>query len=213
MYGGGVTSSAYSSKTLAPTRVPSAGSVCGQAELDELLSKRDKLNSQVQSILDEATDPWGIKVMTVEINYSDTAGDAYIGDQRLGELSEKELTLLRREKVGFIFQAFNLIADMTVFENIELPLIMTQVRLNLVLMVIHTLKGWGLVFILLGDSGGPRGVGMLPGLYMFHKAFTVAEVGYACAIGLLLFFLILITYIPQISLFLPEYLDKLQGYK
>ncbi len=42
-------------------------SVVGQAELDELLSKRDKLNSQVQTILDEATDQWGIKVMTVEM--------------------------------------------------------------------------------------------------------------------------------------------------
>ena len=42
-------------------------SVVGQAELDELLSERDKLNAQVQTILDEATDPWGIKVMTVEM--------------------------------------------------------------------------------------------------------------------------------------------------
>ncbi len=42
-------------------------SVVGQAELDELLSKRDQLNSQVQTILDEATDQWGIKVMTVEM--------------------------------------------------------------------------------------------------------------------------------------------------
>jgi ABC-type sugar transport system permease subunit len=76
------------------------------------------------------------------------------------------------------------------FWNIELPLIMTQIRLNLVLMVIATLKGWGLVFILLGDDGGTGGVGMLPGLYMFRKAFRDMEVGYACAIGLLLFFLI-----------------------
>ena len=76
------------------------------------------------------------------------------------------------------------------FWNIELPLIMTQIRLNLVLMVIATLKGWGLVFILLGDDGGPGGVGMLPGLYMFRKAFRDMEVGYACGIGLLLFFLI-----------------------
>jgi ABC-type sugar transport system permease subunit len=76
------------------------------------------------------------------------------------------------------------------FWNIELPLIMTQIRLNLVLMIIGTLQGWGLVFILLGDTGGPGGVGMLPGLYMFRQAFTVAQVGYACAIGLLLFFLI-----------------------
>ena len=42
-------------------------SVVGQAELDELLSQRDQLNSQIQTILDEATDPWGIKVMTVEM--------------------------------------------------------------------------------------------------------------------------------------------------
>ncbi|MBE0566618.1 MAG: slipin family protein [Krumholzibacteria bacterium] len=42
-------------------------SVVGQAELDELLSERDKLNAQVQAILDEATDPWGIKVVTVEM--------------------------------------------------------------------------------------------------------------------------------------------------
>ncbi len=42
-------------------------SVAGQAELDELLSEREKLNLKIQSILDEATDPWGIKVTTVEI--------------------------------------------------------------------------------------------------------------------------------------------------
>jgi regulator of protease activity HflC (stomatin/prohibitin superfamily) len=42
-------------------------SVVGQAELDELLAEREKLNAQVQSILDEATDPWGIKVVTVEM--------------------------------------------------------------------------------------------------------------------------------------------------
>ena len=42
-------------------------SVLGQAELDELLAQRDKLNAQVQTILDEATDQWGIKVMTVEM--------------------------------------------------------------------------------------------------------------------------------------------------
>lgn len=42
-------------------------SVAGQAELDELLSERDKLNQQIQAILDEATDAWGIKVTAVEI--------------------------------------------------------------------------------------------------------------------------------------------------
>ncbi len=42
-------------------------SVAGQAELDELLSERDKLNNTIQQILDEATDAWGIKVTAVEI--------------------------------------------------------------------------------------------------------------------------------------------------
>ncbi len=77
------------------------------------------------------------------------------------------------------------------FWNIELPLITTQVRLNLVLMVIGTLKGWGQVFVLLGDTGGPGGAGMLPGLYMFRKAFRDGQAGYASAIGFLLFLLIL----------------------
>jgi regulator of protease activity HflC (stomatin/prohibitin superfamily) len=42
-------------------------SVVGQAELDELLSERDKLNVKMQTILDEATDPWGVKVALVEL--------------------------------------------------------------------------------------------------------------------------------------------------
>ncbi|MFP4180686.1 MAG: slipin family protein [Spirochaetaceae bacterium] len=42
-------------------------SVVGQAQFDGLLSERDKLNQQLQKIIDEATDPWGIKVTSVEI--------------------------------------------------------------------------------------------------------------------------------------------------
>ncbi len=42
-------------------------SVCGTAELDELLSERERLNSQMQSIVDELTEPWGVKVTLVEI--------------------------------------------------------------------------------------------------------------------------------------------------
>ena len=46
-------------------------SVCGQAELDELLSAREKINSQLQEILDTHTDPWGIKVANVELKHID----------------------------------------------------------------------------------------------------------------------------------------------
>jgi regulator of protease activity HflC (stomatin/prohibitin superfamily) len=42
-------------------------SVCGTAELDELLSERDRLNAQMQTIIDELTEPWGVKVTLVEI--------------------------------------------------------------------------------------------------------------------------------------------------
>lgn len=45
--------------------------VLGQAELDELLSERDKLNEQLQTIIDAHTDPWGIKVSAVEVKHVD----------------------------------------------------------------------------------------------------------------------------------------------
>lgn len=46
-------------------------SVLGEAELDELLSAREKINSELQAILDKHTDPWGIKVSTVEVKHVD----------------------------------------------------------------------------------------------------------------------------------------------
>ena len=46
-------------------------SVCGQAELDELLTERDKINKAIQEILDKQTDPWGIKVSLVEVKAID----------------------------------------------------------------------------------------------------------------------------------------------
>jgi len=46
-------------------------SVIGQAELDELLSERDKLNRKLQQIIDQQTDPWGVKVSLVEVKYVD----------------------------------------------------------------------------------------------------------------------------------------------
>ena len=46
-------------------------SVLGQAELDELLAERDKLNMKLQEIIDQHTDPWGIKVSMVEVKHVD----------------------------------------------------------------------------------------------------------------------------------------------
>jgi regulator of protease activity HflC (stomatin/prohibitin superfamily) len=58
----------YAMSQLAQTTLRS---VCGQAELDELLSDREKINNQLQEILDTHTDPWGIKVATVELKHID----------------------------------------------------------------------------------------------------------------------------------------------
>jgi regulator of protease activity HflC (stomatin/prohibitin superfamily) len=54
----------YATSQLAQTTLRS---VLGEAELDDLLSERDKLNARLQEILDKHTDPWGIKVTTVEV--------------------------------------------------------------------------------------------------------------------------------------------------
>jgi len=51
-----------------------------------------------------------------------TSGTVHIGDVELGSLSERDLTLLRRDKVGFVFQAYNLIPTLTAEENLTLPL-------------------------------------------------------------------------------------------
>ncbi|PJM96807.1 ABC transporter ATP-binding protein [Streptomyces sp. CB01373] len=51
-----------------------------------------------------------------------TSGSAYIGDTELAGLDDRRLTLLRRDRIGFVFQAFNLVPTLTVAENITLPL-------------------------------------------------------------------------------------------
>jgi regulator of protease activity HflC (stomatin/prohibitin superfamily) len=58
----------YATSQLAQTTLRS---VCGQVELDELLSARDKIDGQLQEILDTHTDVWGIKVSTVEVKHID----------------------------------------------------------------------------------------------------------------------------------------------
>jgi regulator of protease activity HflC (stomatin/prohibitin superfamily) len=59
---------AYATSQLAQTTLRS---VCGQAELDELLAEREKISIHLQEILDKDTDPWGIKVAKVEVKHID----------------------------------------------------------------------------------------------------------------------------------------------
>lgn len=74
-----------------------------------------------------------------------------------------------------------------VFWNVELPLIMTQVRINLVLTIIATIQGWEFVYLFVGEAGGPKGMATVPGLLIFRESFSHGYFGYGCAIGFLLF--------------------------
>ena len=62
----------YATSQIAQTTLRS---VLGQVELDDLLSAREKINQQLQKIIDEHTDPWGIKVTTVEVKHVDLPQD------------------------------------------------------------------------------------------------------------------------------------------
>jgi ABC-type sugar transport system permease subunit len=62
----------------------------------------------------------------------------------------------------------------------------------LVLLIVATLGGYGLQLQLLNEYGGPGGRGMVPGLWMYNRAFYAGEFGYACAIGMILFVFILV---------------------
>jgi regulator of protease activity HflC (stomatin/prohibitin superfamily) len=82
---------AYAMSQLAQTTLRS---VCGQAELDDLLSEREKINAKLQEILDAHTDPWGIKVTTVELKQIDLPQEMQRAIARQAE-AERE----RRAKV------------------------------------------------------------------------------------------------------------------
>jgi regulator of protease activity HflC (stomatin/prohibitin superfamily) len=69
-------------------------SILGQAELDDLLSHRDKINSELKEILDKHTDPWGIKVANVEVKHVDLPQEMQRAMARQAE-AERE----RRAKV------------------------------------------------------------------------------------------------------------------
>src|SRR5436190_14591391 len=57
-----------------------------------------------------------------------SSGHAYIGDLDLGSLTDRQLTQLRRERIGFVFQSFNLVPTLTAAENITLPMALAGTR-------------------------------------------------------------------------------------
>ena len=84
-------------------------SICGQAELDELLAERDKINVRIQTILDAQTEPWGVKVVLVELKHIDLP-------QELQRAMAKQAEAERERRAKIIhadgeFQASQKLAD------------------------------------------------------------------------------------------------------
>ena len=77
------------------------------------------------------------------------------------------------------------------FTHIELPLITSSIYLLLVFVIIGTIKDAGTILVLAGIEGGPGGKATVPALFMMRKAFIEQNMGYACAIGLMLTFVIM----------------------
>ncbi len=85
----------YATSQLAQTTLRS---ILGQAELDDLLSERERLNAQLQQILDNQTDPWGIKVSAVEVKHVDLPEDMRRAMARQAEAErEKRAKIIHAE--------------------------------------------------------------------------------------------------------------------
>jgi regulator of protease activity HflC (stomatin/prohibitin superfamily) len=85
----------YATSQLAQTTLRS---VLGQAELDDLLAERDRLNQQLQQILDHQTDPWGVKVSSVEVKHVDLPADMQRAIARQAEAErEKRAKIIHAE--------------------------------------------------------------------------------------------------------------------
>ena len=96
----------YGTSQLAQTTLRS---VCGQAELDELLSDRDRINQQLQEIIDQQTEPWGVKVRAVEVKQIDLP-------QEMQRVMAKQAEAEREKRAKVVladgeFQAAQRIAD------------------------------------------------------------------------------------------------------
>lgn len=79
----------------------------------------------------------------------------------------------------------------TKFSQIELPLITASIKLQLVFVIIETIKDAGMILALAGIEGGPGGNATVPALFMLRKAFIDQDMGFACAVGIVLTLVVL----------------------
>ncbi len=85
------------------------------------------------------------------------------------------------------------------FFSMEVPLVLSQIKLLVILSIIGHVQAFEGMFVL--TKGGPGFKTMLPGLWMYMNAFTFQRMGYACAIGVMLFLLILVLTVINIRYF------------
>ncbi len=78
------------------------------------------------------------------------------------------------------------------FTRIELPLIMGSIYLLLVFVIIESIKDAGMILALVGLEGGPGGIATVPALFMLRKAFVEQQMGYACAVGIVLTIVVMV---------------------
>ncbi|MBI5827833.1 MAG: slipin family protein [Deltaproteobacteria bacterium] len=100
----------YATSQLAQTTLRS---VCGQAELDELLAERDKINKIIQDILDKQTDPWGIKVGLVELKAIDLP-------EEMKRAMAKQAEAEREKRAKIIHAEGEMLASAKILEAAEL---------------------------------------------------------------------------------------------
>jgi regulator of protease activity HflC (stomatin/prohibitin superfamily) len=117
----------YATSQIAQTTLRS---VCGEAELDDLLSQRERINVRVQEILDRHTDPWGIKVSSVEVKDIDLPQEMRRAMARQAE-AERE----RRAKIIQAEGEFQAAEKITAAAGI-----MSQQNMSLQLRYLETLK-------------------------------------------------------------------------
>ena len=117
----------YATSQLAQTTLRS---VAGQAELDEILAEREKINQELQVILDRSTDPWGIKVSMVEIKHVDLPQEMQRAMAKQAE-AERE----RRSKVIRALGEFQAAEKIT-----EAAKVMSQYPMALQLRYLQTLS-------------------------------------------------------------------------
>ncbi len=126
-------------------------SILGQAELDELLSARDKLNMKLQEVIDRHTDPWGVKVANVEVKYVDLPESMQRAMAKQAEAErEKRAKIIHAEGE---FQAAQRLADAA--EVIQKQPAALQLRYLQTLTEIATEKNSTIIFPLPVDTIKP----------------------------------------------------------